>query len=132
VWAPFAVPAGIVTETLAVPFPGTGLGMMLPLRTVPVLGSSSRKLTAWPVLKLVICPVTVLGRLETEDESSVNAAAPTVTVPLFGLSAPRQLAWVGVTVYFQSPGATPCSVQLVPETVPEQAEPTDCWLLLVS
>src|SRR5262245_6410208 len=105
---------------------------MLPLRTVPALGSSSRKLTVWPVLKLAICPVIVLGRLEIEDESRVSAAVPTVTVPLFGLSVPRQLPCVGAIVYFQSPGATPCSVQLVLATVPEQFAPTDCWLLPVS
>ena len=97
-WAPVAVPAGIVTETVEVPPAGTGVGAMLPVRSVPVVGLSRRKPTVWPPTKLVICPVAVVGSALIVVGVSVREGAATVAAVLCPLSAPRQLLLSGVTV----------------------------------
>jgi hypothetical protein len=52
---------------------------------------------------------------------SDSVSAPIVTVPLKGLSAPRQLVpLTGVIVYCHDPGGTNVSSQLSPATVPAQ------------
>ena len=94
--APAAVPAGSVTLTLAVPVPGTGLGVMPPPSAWPP-GPSSLRLTVCPPMKFVIWPVTVAGSEVTDERLRLSAGAATVTGPLAGLSAPRQLAFAGVT-----------------------------------
>ena len=125
-WAPVAVPLGSVTLAFAVPLAGTGDGAMLPVRRVPLVGSSSRKVTVCPVMKLVICPLRAAGSAVTDAGERLSAGALTVTAALAVLSAPRQLALAGVTRYLQVPAGTAASVQLVVAIVPEQAAPIAC------
>src|SRR5581483_500816 len=98
VCAPLAVPAGIVTLALAPPLAGTGLGEIEPLRGVPVLGSSSLKLTVCPPTKPAMLPLSVWGRLvRVVGELIVRLGACTVTALLGWLSLPTHPACLGVT-----------------------------------
>jgi hypothetical protein len=95
---PFAVPAGSVTLTLALPSAATGVGAIEPVSSVPLEGSSSRNVTVWPGTKLERLPVSVAGSVETLAGASVRLGAATVTALLCALSLPVQLPWTGVTV----------------------------------
>ena len=48
VWVPLDVPAGIVTVMAEVPLAGTGLGVSVPARMVPVVWLSRRHVTVSP------------------------------------------------------------------------------------
>ena len=48
VWEPLEVPVGIVTERVALPLPPIGLGVVEPVRTVPLVGLSSRNVIVSP------------------------------------------------------------------------------------
>ena len=70
---------------------------MLPASTVPLVGLSSLKVTVCPPMKLVIWPLSAAGSEVTDDGDRVSAGEATVTAALAALSAPRQLAFAGVT-----------------------------------
>ena len=94
---PFAVPAGIVTDTDAEPLLGIELGVLEPVSTVPLFGLSRRKLIVWPVENWLAVPFSVAGRLVTVAGLKLSDGAPTVTVTLLSLSVPRQLLRAAVT-----------------------------------
>jgi hypothetical protein len=100
---------------------------VLPLSTVPVVGSSSLNVTVWPLTKFATLPLSVAGSDETVvEELNASDGEPTVTLELRGLSAPTQLLCRGVTEYFHVPGGNAASAQVNPLTVPEQEDPIAC------
>jgi hypothetical protein len=97
VWGPPVVPAGTVTLTDAVPLVCTGVGVMLDVRRVPVVGSSSRNVTVWPALKLVRLPLSVVGVVARVVLVSVKVVSGTVTAVLWAPSVPSHCCCRGVT-----------------------------------
>src|SRR5256714_4451087 len=133
VCAPFVVPAGIVTVMLEPPPAGTGVGDSVPDSTVPVLGSSSLKVTVCPPTNAAMVPLSVMGRLVTVvEELKVSDGEATVAAVLCALSAPVQLLSVGETVYFHVPPGTEVSVHVSAEIVPEHELPIVCTFPIVS
>jgi hypothetical protein len=87
------VPAGIVTEIVAVPAPPTGDGTVLPTSAVPVVGLSSRQVTLSPDRKFEIDPLIALGSVVMLARPvNVSVAGSIVMSTLGTLSAPVQAA----------------------------------------
>ncbi len=113
-------------ETVALPLPSAAAGD--PASVVPDVESSSRYVTPSCEAKPLSDPLSVAGLEPPENAASpsvdwarVRLPAPMVTVPLFVLSVPRQLAPItGVIVYCQLPNGTAVSVQLSAVTTPPQ------------
>jgi hypothetical protein len=106
------------------PVAGMGSGVIVDARTVPVTGSSSRKVSVSPVMNPLTDPVSEVGvELKTEGASE-SACGMTVAEALGGPSVPVQAPWTGVTAYVHVPAGTACSVQVSAAIVPEHPTPT--------
>jgi hypothetical protein len=96
VCAPWVVPAGIVTDVVALPAAPIVLGVVEPVSSVPA-GESRRNCTVSPVTKFAKEPGRVDGRavIAAEDENE-NVGLPTTAFELQLPSEPVQALRSGV------------------------------------